>query len=110
MQFSPVHKIRDVVRHLYSSLQSTSLDGIVICKDAEMLKQETLLGTLADARGTVEVSLARFDTMPLWKMKREALRRALCHANAGEWGAWSRALSEASSLEAEERKYMDPLM
>ena len=52
----------------------------------------------------MEVSLARFDTMPLGRMKQDALRRALCHANAKDWGAWSRALSEASDWEAEERK------
>ena len=110
MQFSPVHKIRDVVRHLRFRLQLTRLEGIVICKGAEMLKQDTLLGTLADDAGDVEVSLARFDTKPPWEMKQAALARAQLHAEEGEWGAWSRELSEADRWEAEEFEYMPSSM
>ena len=72
MQFSPVHKIRDVVRHLRCCLQLTRFEGNVICKGAAMLKQDTFLRTLADATGDVEVSLARLDTRPPWEMKQAA--------------------------------------
>ena len=110
MQFSPVHKIQDVVRHLRDRLQLTRLETIVICKGAEMLREDTLLGTLADATGDVEVSLARFDTKPLWRMKQAALARARLHAEEGEWGAWSRELSEEDRWEAEEFECMPSSM
>ena len=105
MQFSPVHKIQDVVRHLRDRLQLTSLEKIVICKGAEMLKEDTLLGTLADATGDVEVSAIRFDTKPS-EMVQAALARAQLHAEEGAWGAWSRELSEADRWEAEEIECM----
>ena len=63
-QFSPIQKIEDVVKHLRTRLQLSSLETIMICKDAEVLKQETLLGTLADATGEVHLSAARFNTNP----------------------------------------------
>ena len=110
MQFSPVHQIRDVVRYLRYCLQLTRFEGIVICKGAEMLKQDTLLGTLADATGDVEVSLARLDTRPPWEMKQAALTRAGWHAEEGEWGAWSRDLSEADHWETKEFEHIPPSM
>ena len=67
-----------------------------------MLTQDTLLGTLAEATGNVELSAARYDSTPA-EMRLAALRRADVCAEEGAWGAWSRELSEASSWEAEER-------
>ena len=101
-QFSPVQKIEDVVGHLRIRLQMWNWEKIVICKDAEVLKQATWLGTLADATGEVHLSAARFSTNPA-EMAQAALKRAKLYAEEGAWGAWSRALSEASSWEAEER-------
>ena len=109
-QFSPVHIIRDVLRHLRFRLQLTNLEEIVICRGAKILKQDTMLGTLADAAGDVEVSLAGFDIKPPWEMKQAALARAQLHAEEGEWGAWSCALSEADRWEAEEFEYMPSSM
>ena len=77
MQFSPVHKIRDVVRHLRYCLQLTRFEGIVICKGAEMLKQDTFLGTLTDATENVEVSMARLDIRLSWEIKQAASTQAV---------------------------------
>ena len=109
-QFSPVHRIRDVLRHLRFRLQLTNLEKIVICNGEKILKQDTLLGTLADAAGNVQVSLARFDIKPPSEMKQAALARAQLHAEKGDWGAWSRALSEADHWEAEEFEYFPSSM
>ena len=62
MQFSPVHEIWDVVRHLNHCLQLTRFESIIICDGAEMLKQDTFLGTLANATGDVEISMARLNS------------------------------------------------
>ena len=102
MQFSPVHQIRDVVQHLRYCLQLTEFESIIICKDAKMLKHNTFLGTIADATGYVEVSWTRLDIKPPWEMKQAALSQARWHAEQDEWGAWSRALSEADYWESKE--------
>ena len=62
MQLSPVHEIWDVVRHLNLCLQSTRFESMIICDGAEMLKQDTCLGTLAKITGEVEISLARLNS------------------------------------------------
>ena len=64
MQFLPVHEIWDVARHLSHCLQLTRFERIGRCKGAEMLKQDTFLGTLAVATGDVEVSMARLESRP----------------------------------------------
>ena len=75
-----------------------------------MLKQDTFLGTLTDATGDVEVSMARFNIRPPWEMKQAALTRAGWHAEEGDWGAWSRALSEADYWETKELEHIPPPM
>ena len=110
MQFSPVHKIRDVARHLRHCLQLTRFESIIKCKGAEMLKQDTFLGTLTDATDNVEVSMARLDIRPSWEIKQAALTRAGWHAEEGDWGAWSRALSEADYWETKELEHIPPSM
>ena len=62
MQFSPVHEIWDVARHLSHCLQLTRFESIIICDGAEMLKQDTFLETLADNTSEVEISMARLDS------------------------------------------------
>ena len=56
MQFSPVHKIADVVDLLHIRLRLPYWENIMVCKDVEVLKPLTLLGTLADATGQVHLS------------------------------------------------------
>ena len=102
MQFSPMHQIRDVIQHLHYCLQLTEFESIIICKDAKMLKQNTFLGTIADTTGYVEVSWTRLDIKPPWEEKQAALSRARWHAEQDEWGAWSRALSDADYWETKE--------
>ena len=64
MQFSAVHKVEDVVRYLRFRLKLRRWQNIDICKGVEMLTQETLLGTLAETTGKVELSAARYDSTP----------------------------------------------
>ena len=49
MQFSPVHKIRDVLRHLRYCLQLTRFESIIICDGTEMLKQWLRCGVVCQA-------------------------------------------------------------
>ena len=100
--WSPVHKIELVIRCLLIRLQLQCWEIIAICKDGQVLNKDTLLGTLADPTGRVELSSARFTTSHS-EMARAALARAQLHAEAGEWEAWSRELSEVDRLEAAER-------
>ena len=79
---------------------------MVICKNAQVLKQDTLLATLADPSGDVDLTAVRFDTNPS-EMARAALARARLYAEEGAWGAWSRELSEVDRLEAEQRRRME---
>ena len=102
MQFSPVDQIRDVLQQLRYCLQLTEFESSIICKGAKMLKQNGVLGTIADATGNVEVSWTRLDIKSPWEMKQAALSRARWHAEQDEWGAWSRALSEADYWESKE--------
>ena len=106
--FSPVQKIEDVVKHLRTRLQMWSPEKIVICKDAEVLKQGIWLGTLADATGEVHLSAARF-SMTSAEMAQAALKRENLYAEEGAWGAWSRGFLEKNSWAAAEDSVNGPL-
>ena len=67
-------------------------------------------GTIADATGYVEVSWTRLDIRPPWELTQAALTRAGWHADQGDWGAWSRALSEADYWETKEFEHIPPSM
>ena len=56
MQFSAVHKFADVVDLLHTRLRLPFWENIMVCRDVEVLKPLTLLGTLADATGQVHLS------------------------------------------------------
>ena len=101
-QFSPVQKVGDVAEHLRSQLHTSRWEQIIICKGAEVLKESTWLGTVANDAGEVHLSAARVRMEPA-DMVKAALERAKFYAGQADWEACCRALSEASSWETEER-------
>ena len=105
VQFSAVHRVEDVVRYLRFRLKLRRWQNIDICKGVEMLTQDTLLGTLAEATGNVELSAARYDSTPA-QMRQAALERADLYAERGDWDAFNRELSEASYWSTDEHESM----
>ena len=58
-QWTPLHKIRDVVQRIHSAVPLQRWQEIVVCKDAQVLDYSTQLGILADPTGVIELSFAR---------------------------------------------------
>ena len=86
--------IGEVVYRLRIELGLRPYDDLYVCQGAQMIKHETLLGTLADHRGIVEVSFVCVAGDPR-KLAINALERGRKYAEKGDWGAWSDACSEA---------------
>ena len=101
VKFSAVHRIEDVVQYLRFRLKLRRWQDIDICQGTKLLTEDTLLGTLAEETGNVELTATCHDFTPA-EMRHAALKRAHLYQQRGDWTASDRELSEAEYWVAEE--------